>query len=373
MKVSLIGTTAAYVVNFRSDLIGELVRQGHTVYVFALDYCDSTRNAVASLGAVPVQYTFSRAGLNVVSDMVNTFKLTFQLKKIAPDVVFAYCTKPVIFGTFAAAMAGVKKRVGMLEGLGYAFTYNPRGKWLRKILVRHAQLMLYRVALPLLTRLVFLNADDPKDLLQRHNLRVKNLSVLGGIGLDLNAFVYSKPSVNPIRFIFVGRLLAEKGVHEYVEAARFVKLRHPLVEFVMLGGLDEDNPSGLSSRALADLVEAGVVTHPGHVDNVGEWLSQSSVFVLPSYREGIPRSTQEAMAIGRPVITTDMPGCRETVVDGKNGFLVPPWCASTLAEKMEYFIEHPEQIEIMGLASYAMAQEKFDVQKVNGKLIEYLM
>lgn len=372
MKVALVGTTAAYVLNFRASLIAELVKGGHTVHVFALDYCARTRDEISRLGGVPIEYTFSRSGLNAFSDVVNTFKLSAQLKKIGPDVMFAYCTKPVIFGAFAATMGGVKKRVGMLEGLGYAFTYNPRGKRLRKILVRQIQLALYRMALPLLTRLVFLNADDPKDLLQRHNLRVKNLSVLGAIGLDLTAFVYSRPPIDPIRFIFVGRLLAEKGIHEYVEAARLVKLRYPCVEFVMLGGLDEDNPSGLSAVALAELIESGIVIHPGHVQNVGEWLSRSSVFVLPSYREGVPRSTQEAMAIGRPVITTDMPGCRETVIDGKNGFLIPPWCASVLAEKMIFFIEHPEQIEIMGLESYAMAQERFDAQKVDARLIELL-
>jgi glycosyltransferase involved in cell wall biosynthesis len=373
MKVALIGTTAAYVLNFRSSLIAELVKEGNTVYVLALDYCVRTRDEISRLGGVPIDYTFSRSGLNVFSDLVNTLRLSVQLRKISPDVVFAYCTKPVIFGAFAAALACVKKRVGMLEGLGYAFTYDPRGRGLRKALVRQVQLLLYRLSLPLLGRVVFLNMDDPKDLLQRHSLRVKNLSVLGGIGLDLDAYVYSKPSVEPVRFIFVGRLLAEKGVHEYVEAARLVKLRYPLAEFVMLGGLDEANPSGLSAEKLADLVDKGLVIHPGHVQNVGEWLSQSSVFVLPSYREGFPRSTQEAMAIGRAVITTDMPGCRETVVHGKNGFLIPPWCASTLAEKMIYFIEHPEQIEIMGLESYAMAQESFDAQKVNARLIEYLI
>lgn len=372
MKVALIGTTADYVLNFRSSLISDLVERGHTVYVFALDYCVRTRGEISELGGVPMSYTFSRSGLNVLADAVNTLRLSAQLKKLAPDVVFSYCTKPVIFGTVAAVLAGVKNRVGMLEGLGYAFTYDPRGRGGRKALVRQAQLLLYRLTLPLLRRVIFLNMDDPKDLLQKHNLRVRNLSVLGAIGLDLSAYTYSKPSTNPVRFIFIGRLLAEKGVHEYVEAARLVKLRHPLAEFVMLGGLDECNPSGISSQRLAELVDKGVVIHPGHVQNVNEWLSRSSVFVLPSYREGFPRSTQEAMAIGRPVITTDMPGCRETVVDGKNGFLIPPWCASTLAEKMIYFIEHPEQVEIMGLASYAIAQEKFDVRKVNARLIEFL-
>lgn len=167
-------------------------------------------------------------------------------------------------------------------------------------------------------------------------------------------------------------MLKEKGVNEFIAAAKLVKNKYPDTTFTVLGGLDEGNPGAIQQGELDILVRSGVIDYPGQVTNVAERIAQASVFVLPSYREGVPRSTQEAMAIGRPVITTDVPGCRETVVDGVNGFLVKPWDQQALAEKMIYFIEHPEQIEPMGLESYRMAQEKFDADKVNQKLIDLL-
>lgn len=373
MRIALIGTTAACVIGFRADMIKALHALGHEVYAFALDYNAASRAAVAALGAVAVDYEFSRTGLNPFNDIINTYKLSKALKHISPDMVFSYFSKPVIFGTLAAAMAGVKRRVGMLEGLGYVFTDHPSGVRLKTKLLRIVQVTLYRISFPFLERLIFLNPDDSVDLLTKNKIKVKEVSVLGGIGLDLKAYPYSAPKASPVSFIFVGRLLAEKGVNEYIAAARIVKSKHPSAEFVMLGGLDEENPGGLTALALSELIDAGVVVHPGHVSNVQEWLANSSVFVLPSYyREGVPRSTQEAMAIGRAVITSDVPGCRETVIDGENGFLVPAWSSDKLAEKMIYFIEHPECIVQMGLVSFKLAQERFDAVKVNQKLISYL-
>lgn len=371
MRIALVGTTAACVVGFRADMIKALHALGHEVYAFALDYTATSRAAVEALGAVAVDYEFSRAGLNPFNDIVNTYRLSRALKTIAPDIVFSYFSKPVIFGTLAAAMAGVKRRIGMLEGLGYVFTNHPGGVHLKNKLLQLVQVLLYRISFPFLERIIFLNPDDSVDLLTKNKIKVKEVSVLGGIGLDLKAYPYSVPNVSPISFIFVGRLLAEKGVNEYTAAARIIKFKYPSSQFVMLGGLDEENPGGLSALALRELIDAGVVIHPGHVNNVQEWLTNSSVFVLPSYREGVPRSTQEAMAIGRPVITSDVPGCRETVIDGENGFLVPAWSVEELAEKMMYFIENPERVVQMGLVSFKMAQEKFDAVKVNQKLIAY--
>ena len=152
-----------------------------------------------------------------------------------------------------------------------------------------------------------------------------------------------------------------------------MKQKYPKVTFKIIGGLDHENPYGLTQEELNEVIDSGVIEYPGFVSNVAERIQDSAVFVLPSYyREGVPRSTQEAMAVGRPVITTDVPGCRETVVDGMNGFLVPKWDAEALADKMCYFIEHPEQINVMGLESFKIAQEKFDAEKINLKLIEII-
>jgi glycosyltransferase involved in cell wall biosynthesis len=371
MKIVLIGTTAACVLGFRADLIKALVDKGHEVYAFALDFDEGTRIKVRAFGAHPVDYEFSRAGLNPLSDILNTYRLAKILKGISPDIVFNYFSKPVIFGTLAAAIAGVKRRIGMLEGLGYVFTERPGGVSIKGKILKFVQVFLYRISFPFLERLIFLNKDDPVDLVERHNLKVANISVLGGIGLTLSNYPYSVPPTSPISFIFVGRLLVDKGINEFIQAARIVRLQSKATRFVILGGLDEANPGGLSSREVGTLIDEGLIEHRGHVEDVTSWLKNSSVFVLPSYREGVPRSTQEAMAVGRPVITTDVPGCRETVVEGLNGFIIPPWSPEALAEKMLFFIKNPNQVEEMGLQSFKIAQENFDARMVNERLISY--
>ncbi|WP_299943405.1 glycosyltransferase family 4 protein [uncultured Microbulbifer sp.] len=372
MKIVLIGTAAGSMIGFRAHLIKSLVAKGHHVFAFALDYTKETKLIMKKFGAKPVDYVFNRTGLNPFDDLRNMFKLAVQLKEIKPHLVFSYFSKPVIFGTFAAALAGVDRRVAMLEGLGFVFTDQPEGIPKKTQILRKIQVFLYRLSFLLLENIIFLNLDDPKDLITKHSIKVKNVDVLGGIGLDLSLYPYVKPDPKKIAFLFVGRLLKEKGINEFIAAARMVKQQYPDVTFTVLGGLDEDNPGGLKSAELNRLTECGVIDYLGYVTNVAERMAECSVFVLPSFREGVPRSTQEAMAIGRPVITTDVPGCRETVIDGVNGFMVPPWQPKCLANKMTYFIEHPEQIAIMGLESYKFAQEKFDAEIVNRKLINML-
>jgi glycosyltransferase involved in cell wall biosynthesis len=171
-----------------------------------------------------------------------------------------------------------------------------------------------------------------------------------------------------VTFTLVARLLGEKGIREYVAAARQVKARHPEVRFLLLGWIDS-TPSAIGEAEVASWVADGIVEWPGYVD-VRPWLAQTSVFVLPSYyREGVPRSTQEAMAAGRPVITTDAPGCRETVVAGENGFLVPPRNVDSLVTAMLYFVENPQQVRIMGRNSRRLVEERFDVRAINERML----
>ncbi len=368
----ILGTVASSLVGFRGPLIRLLVEERHEVYAFAMDYTEQSRAEVKDIGAVPVDYRLSRSGLNPFADLKMMLALRVEFKRLQPDVVFSYFVKPVVFGSLAAWLASVPLRVAMLEGLGFPFTNQPEGLALKTKLIQGVQLFLYRVAFPTISHLLFLNPDDRDELLVKHGIKARQVSVLGGIGLDLGDFPYAKPSIEKIRFLFIGRLLREKGIFDFLAAADLVKVRFPQVEFVVLGSPDTTSPNALSDKQLQDYIGRGVIGYPGQVSNVMDWIVGSSVFVLPSYREGVPRSTQEAMAVGRPVITTDVPGCRETVVDGVNGFSVPAFDVQALAEKMIWFIEHPEAIEPMGLASRKMAEEKFDVRKVNGRLLMIL-
>lgn len=374
MKIILVSQNVSPgIIIFRKNLVAELLSRGYEVYCFANDYDDRSRALVEGWGATPVDYSLSRTGLNPIKDLRDTWALARKIREINPDVMFSFFAKPVVYGSLAAKFARVPKRVGMLEGLGFTFTEQPFPLPLKTRFIRWVQVQLYRLSIPFLDKIVFLNPDDPKDLIEKYAIKARKVEVLGGIGLNLAEYPYAKPDVSRSRFIFIGRLLAEKGINEYVAAAKLVKAKHPSAEFVVLGGLDNGNPGGLSEKDLTQLVEEGVVIYPGHVDDVPSWIADSSVFVLPSYyREGVPRSTQEAMAIGRPVITTDVPGCRETVEDGVNGYLVPPWQPERLAAAMIRFIEQPDLVEKMGMESYRMAHEKFNVQKVNARLIDIL-
>lgn len=371
-KVVLVGTTGASFYGFRADLIRHCIEQGEVVYAFTSEYTDECLQKIQALGAIPVPYKLSRGGLNPVVDLLSLYQLIQKIKTIRPDVVFSFFAKPVIYGTLAASLARVPRIIGMLEGLGYTFTEQPEGYSQKTLLIRKIQTLLYQIALPRLDELILLNPDDKQDLLAACNIRVKSCHILGGIGLNLKDYQYSPVKNDNINFLFIGRLLKEKGVFEFIEAIKLVKNRYPEATFTVLGAIDPHNLGALTQQQLDELIAHDIFEYPGHVSDVKPWINRCSVFVLPSYREGVPRSTQEAMAIGRPVITTDVPGCRETVIDGVNGFLVPKWDPEALAEKMIYFINHPEQINVMGQQSYRMAVEHFDANMVNQKLYKIL-
>lgn len=372
-SIIIIGTVASSFYGFRAELIESLIELDYSVYAFTSEFCKNELEKIEKLGAIPIPYKLNRGGVNPLADIKSTLDLAKAIKSINPDIVFSYFVKPVIFGTLAAKIAQVPKIVGMLEGLGYSFTEQPEGISRKAKIIKSIQIALYKVALPKLDDLIFLNSDDPQDLVKKYSIKVKNIHVLGGIGLDLESYTYqSPPNTNIINFVFIGRLLKEKGIHEFISATKLVKKDYPNAKFTVLGAIDEANPGALKKYELDQLISSGIIDYPGHVDNVTDWIANSHVFVLPSYREGVPRSTQEAMAIGRPIITTDVPGCRETVIDGVNGFLVEKWNPEALSKKMVYFIVNSEQIEKMGLESYKIAKEKFDAHKVNKRLLKIL-
>ena len=372
-KIIILNNTAQNILGFRKHLVQFLLAQDYQVYAMATDFTDQTKKEVKILGAMPIDYTFARGGLNPFADLKNMKQLEKIFKQIQPDVLLSCFSKPVIFGTLAAKNAKVPKIIAMLEGLGYTFTEQPEGQSLKAKLIKQIQVFLYKLALPKTDTIIFLNPDDPKDLLDKYHIKVKKREILGAIGLNLDEYQFSNAPTNSISFIFVARLLREKGIFEYLKAAKIVKTKYPSAIFRVIGNFDTENPGALKQDELKYYIDNNIVEYPGFVDNVNEWITMSSIFVLPSYyREGVPRSTQEAMAIGRAVITTDVPGCRATVVNGENGFLIPKWNIPILVESMEYFIENPNEVIRMGKKSYKIALEKFNGEKVNEKLLSII-
>ncbi len=232
---------------------------------------------------------------------------------------------------------------------------------------------LFRLSLPLANHIIVLNEDDKRSLLS-FGVRKPEPVVINGIGVDLDRYCYTPPpSTDPIRFIFVGRLLKEKGIEYFIEAAKAIKpLFPPNTEFIIVGGAVDNNRGGAITRPpqLEQLVEDGIITYPGPVKDVRPWLARSSVFVLPSYyREGVPRSAQEALAMGRPVITTNMPGCKATVEDGKNGYLVSAHNQRELNQAILKFVLDPSSIILMSYESVKIARSKFNIASINQRII----
>jgi len=348
-----------------------MVAAGHHVTAVA-PYEEGHAAIIDQLDAMGVEFVpvrLERAGLNLWRDYLTYRELRDLFKKLKPDVVLAYTVKPVIYGGMAAQSVPACRFYPLITGLGYAFT---EGGGIKRQFLRYLVTGLYRKGLKQAEAVIFQNSDDEK-LFRQLGLVPSDMriNVVNGSGVDLEAFPPSELGSKPI-FLMLARLIADKGVREYVEAAQLVKMRFPDAAFQRAGGLDP-NPTGIVAEELQDWVEAGLVEYLGEIRPVQKAIAASRCYVLPSYREGMPRSVLEALSIGRPVITTNVPGCRQTVIDGVNGYLVPPRDAQSLANAMFKIREATEeQIESMAQASLALAREKYDVHKVNEQMLEIM-
>lgn len=351
-------------INFRGPLIKALCDAGLEVHAAAPEL---TANPVVAgklqeWGVTCHDVALQRAGINPVSDLQGLVGLYRLMRDISVDAVLGYTIKPVIYGTLAAWLARVPRRFALITGLGYAFTGEVTGK--RKLIQQVAR-RLYALALGRAERVFFQNPDD-QALFRELKLvpaRVPS-TVVNGSGIDLSQF---QPAALPLKqtvFLLIARLLGDKGIREYVAAAREIRKRHPEVVFRLVGAVD-DNPDSVSAEEVESWQQDGTIEYLGRLDDVRPAIEGCSAYVLPSYREGTPRTVLEAMAMGRAIITTDAPGCRETVVDGDNGFLVPVKSVDELVEAMQRFIDNPELVTQMGERSRHVAEDKYDVHKVN--------
>lgn len=368
LRFAIIGNQAFALLNFRSRLIADIVARGHTVFALAPDFDAEAEAQVRALGAEPVSISLSRTGLNPIRDARDVVQLCKTLAHLQLDTVLSFAIKPVIYATLASRIVGVSNRFALIAGLGYAFGGDVRTSW-RSTTIHYAAKALYRLALSQAEKVFMQNPDDANDFVRLGVVKRSKIVPVNGTGVELDQWPILPPVTAPVTFVLAARLLAEKGVRQYVEAARTMRRENPEIKFVLLGGLDA-NPNGIQRTEVEAWVRENVVIWPGHVP-VRPWLAEASVFVLPSYyREGVPRSIQEAMASGRPIITTDMPGCRETVIDGENGLLVPPRDVGALVAAMRHFTQQPNRIVEMGKRSRFYAERKFDVRNVNSAMID---
>jgi glycosyltransferase involved in cell wall biosynthesis len=366
-RLAFISNQAFSIHNFRGPLIRELTSRGIIVYTLAPDFDERSNAAIKNLGAHPIKISMSRTGLNPLRDLFDLGLLIRQLRTLDIDTTIACFIKPVIYGTIAAKLCGVQNRFAMIDGAGYVFNDGENLKYSRKIL-RHLVTWLYRLALNHVNRLFMMNRDDQELFVKTKMVEPQKVVLFNGTGVDLKYFNMCPPFADSLCFIMIARLLREKGVYDYVTAARIIKSKHKDVRFILLGAIDS-NPGSLSISEVNGWVNEKIIEYPGQVLDVRPWIAQASVFVLPSYREGLPRSTQEAMAMGRPIITTDAIGCKETVEEGINGFKIPVRNPEALAKTMLLFIEQRDLIDKMGTASRQIAEKKFDVNQINTKIL----
>jgi glycosyltransferase involved in cell wall biosynthesis len=377
MKFLMISSYLPSVLNFRAKLLEAIAAQGYQVHVMAPDLAEYPEQCarLRDLGYVLHAIPLARTGTNPLQDLRCLISLYRAIKAIQPDLLMAYTIKPVIYGILAAALAKVPKRFALITGLGYAFSGLEQGHKISTL--QRLVFALYRQALQHCDLVFFQNPDDQALFLQLGLLAADTPSVVvNGSGVNLQQF---EPEPLPMdsqglpqpSFLLIARLLADKGVREYAEAAKIIKARHPALNFHLVGWID-DNPSAIKQHELDQWIAEQRLQFWGKLDDVRPALAQASVYVLPSYREGTPRTVLEAMAMGRAVITTDAPGCRETVLDGVNGYLVPVKSVSSLVHAMQQLIDHPASIAQMGQAARRLALQKYDVEQVNAKMLYHM-
>jgi len=370
MKFLIVAGFADSLIGFRKPLILALLDKGLSVHVAAPELTTNNKviSELHSLGVATHDISMQRTGMNPLSDLFALFSIFKLMRRIKPDFFLGYTIKPVIYGNLAALLAPVPHRFALITGLGFAFIGEEGGA---RSKIRALVQGLYRFALKNTNTVFFQNPDDEKLFRELGILSSKaNSCVVNGSGVDVSQFEVAPLDLNkPIRFLLIARLLGDKGVREYVSAAAEIKKSFPDTVFDLVGWIDE-NPDAIDQYELDSWIKQGVIEFKGKLTDVRPAISESSVYVLPSYREGTRRTVLEAMAMGRAVITTDAPGCRETVVDGLNGKLVAVKSINELADAMVKLIENPKLIKQYGTQSRRMVEDKYDVHKDNDYMLK---
>jgi len=369
-KIAVVTSNTKTLLTFRYDFLKALKETGAEVVVFGPNDA-SKMLVVRKLKDINIPFfviPIANTKLNPLQDYATykVLKRLFKRQKITS--VFSYTLKPVIYASLAAKAAGVKTITSMMTGLGHLYTFHD---WRTKVL-RFVSDRLLKMAFKVNATVFFQNKDDAQVFLDNHLVPLEKVVLVNGSGVNLKEFPKTQlPQQEPLTFLFVGRLLKSKGFYEYCEAVKMVHKKYPGMRYQLLGG-HHPNPAQLGKKEALRIMKDSCVEYLGEVDDVLPSLQKAHVVVLPSYREGTPKALLEALSVGRPLITTNAPGCCETVTEKENGILVhvaDPWA---IAEAMKFFIEYPENLQPMANASRKLAEDKFDVHKVNAILIKHL-
>jgi glycosyltransferase involved in cell wall biosynthesis len=344
----------------------EFIKTGHSVIALGPEPEEVWGEKFKEYNIEYKQLFVERNGINPIKDLKTLRALQLFMKVEKPDKIFAYQAKTVIYGSIAAKLNGIYEVYPLIAGLGTIL----RGSGIKNKLIKSIMKMEYYVACKFCKKVFFQNPDDRNDFIQNGLIRGDKTIIINGSGVNLEKF---KPTPLPQvpTFLFIGRLIKDKGIMEYLEACKVLKHKHPHIRCLLVGPFDS-NPSALKPKELQTYLNNGVIEYFGEQSDVRPFISQCSIYVLPSYHEGTPKSVLEAMAMGRPIITSNAPGCRETVIDGVNGYLVKVKDVQGLIKRMEYFISNHDICKKMGEESLKIAINKYDVKKINQSIMNVM-
>jgi glycosyltransferase involved in cell wall biosynthesis len=367
MKIAVLTSDPYSIFRHRLDLVVDFVKSGHEVLIVSSEN-DSLKDKFSQYNLRFRHVRLTRNGINPFKDIQTFLDFYRILKEEKPDKVFAYQAKAVVYGCWAAERCEIKDTYIMLTGLGSVLRENK--KYLKYKILHFILKRLYKHAIKCSKYVFFQNVDDRRIMVKMTSLPLNKTIIVNGSGVDIQAFTQSPMPSIPV-FLYIGRLIRDKGICEYLEACRIIKRKYRHVRCMLVGPFDT-NPSAVKESDLKPYIEDDSIEYAGEQDDVRPFIIQCSTYVLPSYHEGTPHSVLQAMAMGRAIITTDAPGCRETVKNGENGFLIPVKNVEAVVEKMEYLINNPAINAKMGEQSRVVAEEKYYIRKVNKAIFEVM-
>lgn len=370
-KILLISTNTKSLYAFRLDLIKLLIEKKFEIHILTNNKEDN--NLFNNFSQIKFHYHYiNRLSINPIKELLSIFIILYYILIIRPKFIISFFLKSVLYTGIASILFKKIKKYAFIEGLGFLFTNSERNIKLKYKVLKHILRNLFIQSFHGFSLIFFLNKDDQKDIEKFLKLKkFNNYSIFGPIGVNIQEINYSKIKFDEkIKFIFVGRFLYEKGLLTFLDAANQCSKLNTQVEFNVIGTYDEFNPGNINNLDLLKFQNNKSIKFLGYKDNVIEYIRSSHVFVLPSLREGFSVSIQEAMAVGRPVITTNVPGCKDSVIVGKNGYLIEPDNSKALLDIMIKLLNNKNSIIEMGNNARLHAEEFYDVKKNNNRFYQ---
>ena len=368
MKVAILSNSTSDIVKARGDLIKSIIELGHEVIAIGNENINIKK--IQRLGAKPINIKNNSISISFIKNIRYIIELIKVLKNEKVDILLGYSVKPIVLGSIAGKIAKVKEIYALVVGMGYNYSINT----FRTIIVRFFCNIGYKIAFKIDKKVIFQNKEDKEELINKKFVKPEKAVLIDGSGVNLKKYIKTENKIenmDKLKFLMISRGLKIKGIRELAKAAEIIHKEYPNCKFIHIGEI-EKSYRGLSKKEIKEYSQN--IEFKGKVDNVYEYLKEANVVVLPTYlREGIPRGLLEALAVGRPIITTNLRGCRETVIDGVNGYLVKERDEQDLKDKIELMINStPEIIREMSEKSYEIAKDRFDVRIINKKMLEYM-